>query len=179
MKMLRPVLFVALSILVLGSILTLVLPSHGHSEIVFLIHQPAAVVYPRTMTPRLVARWNPFHRALPVTSLHFAGADSGETATYDWRDPDGSGGIFLVTSTVPLLETDFQTRIRGRWESGSFQLRPVAGGKETWVKWIMEYKAGILPWDRFYALAFGTVMGPAMNSGAEALQKACGDSGAD
>jgi len=179
MKLLRAVLFGTFSILLLGSILSLVLPSHGHCEVVFLIREPPALVLHQTMTPKLVAQWNPFSRSSQDVPFRFGGPASGPRAFYTWSDPLGSRGTFQVTGVYPNREVNFSIRIRNREESGSFELRPAAGGQQTLVKWIIDYQAGILPWDRFYALAFGTIMGPAMNSGAAALKKQCGDSGPD
>lgn len=175
MRILKMLLFAAISVVVLGLVLIGVLPSGGHAEASVLIQATPEQVVDQVSDPADALNWNLFSRRDSGIQYQFRGPEKGAGASCSWIHPGDSrtGGDYQITKVIPEKEVDFRIHAGGHLEEGSFLVVPNSGGNGVWIKWDINFHAGLWPWMRFYAISFGSLMEPAMSEALSKLKMIC------
>ncbi|HVB03832.1 MAG TPA: hypothetical protein VNE41_08935 [Chitinophagaceae bacterium] len=173
MKFLKIFWFGLLSLLVLGIIITFVLPSRGHAEISGLINVQPDLVIDQIGSAVNVPEWIPFSRPDSGWQFRFTGPAAGAGGTCIWKRSGNASddGSYTITRVIARREVDFLITVGHLQEKGSFILAPSLGERSTWFKWFIIIHTGIWPWQRFFALSFGDIMEPAMNNAAQRIRE--------
>lgn len=175
-RFLRFLLFALISLVILGCLVTFMLPSKGQVERDGVIDAPPAVVFAELSELKNHPAWNAWAQGQAGQEIIFSDRTTGPGAYYTWKKKASSAadGSFDIVRSEPDSLLSYRLSIRGMPSfDGLFHLSPSADGKSTGIHWHMTFKAGWKPWWRFYATMVDRLVGPQLETNLTQLKKVC------
>jgi uncharacterized protein YndB with AHSA1/START domain len=141
------VIIAALVVVVLGAVVAYAAtrPDRMHVARQARIQAPAERIFPLIADFRSWALWSPYEKLDPAMQRHFAGAEKGEGAIYEWAGTGKAGaGRMEITETTPdriRIALDFTRPMR---TSNVAEFTLVPDGDATRVEWAMDGPAPLV-----------------------------------
>jgi effector-binding domain-containing protein len=176
MKLLKILLYIALSLTALICVLGLFAKHDYHIERSIEIDAPHAVVMEQVQLFKNFAKWSPWNSLDPNMKETFEGTDGQPGAVYKWEGNDDVGSGQQTIKTVSADRVDIEVKLKEPWETtvpSFFKLEPV--GNNIKVSWAIDFYIGF-PWNGMAMFTdVNAGVGKDYERGLNNLKKVCED----
>lgn len=176
MKLLKILLYIALSLTALVCVLGLFAKHDYHIERSIEIDAPHAVVMEQVQLFKNFAKWSPWNSLDPNMKETFEGTDGQPGAVYKW---EGNNDVGIGQQTIKMASADrvdIEVKFKEPWETtvpSFFKLEPA--GNNIKVSWAIDLHIGF-PWNGMAMFTdVNTGVGKDYERGLNNLKKVCED----
>jgi hypothetical protein len=172
MKALKRVGLLFLSLIILLSLISLLLPSKITVTRSVVLHASAVEVFEQVNTLKNWEKWSPWHQIDPAMLLNYEGPEAGVGAKYSWFSENSNvgNGSLIITESKPLQRIDTLIKFEGQGDgTGYYLFEETPEG--TKITWTMIADMGMNPIGKYMGLMMDSMIGSDFEKGLENLRK--------